>query len=75
MIVLTYIFAFGLFTVYPSQGKVMLVSLICGLVLELGLSFIVELLLAILMIFRKNQIIVIIIDYLNRLLSYKMLSP
>ena len=75
MVVLTYLFVFGLFTVYPSQGKIMIISLICGLILELALTLFFELLLAILMIFRKNQIIVIIIDYLNRLLSYKMLSP
>ena len=75
MAVLTYIFSFGLFTVYPSQGKSMVVSLICGLVFDIGLSLILELLLAIFIIFKKNQNIVIIIDYLNRLLSYKMLSP
>ena len=75
MVVLTYLFVFGLFTVYPSQGKIMIISLICGLLIELTLSLFFELLLAILMIFRKNQTIVIIIDYLNRLLSYKMLSP
>ena len=75
MAVLTYIFSFGLFTVYPSQGKSMVVSLICGLVFDIGLSLILELLLFIFIIFKKNQNIVIIIDYLNRLLSYKMLSP
>ena len=75
MLVLTYIFSFGLFTVYPSQGKTMIISFVSGIVLEIGISFILELLLSVLMIFRKNHIIVIIIDYLNRLLSYKMLSP
>ena len=75
MAVLTYIFSFGLFTVYPSQGKSMIVSLIFGLVIDFGLYFFLELLLAIFIIFKKNQNIVIIIDYLNRLLSYKMLSP
>ena len=75
MIVLSYIFSFGLFAIYPPQGKVMIISLICGIIIELGLTLVLELLLAILIIFRKNHIIVIIIDYLNRLLSYKMLSP
>ena len=75
MVILSYIFSFGLFTIYPSQGKIMNISLICGIILEVGLSIFFELLLAILIIFRKNHIIVIIIDYLNRLLSYKMLSP
>ena len=75
MIILSYIFSFGLFAVYPSQGKVMIISLICGIIIEVGLSLLLELLIAILFIFKKNHIIVIIIDYLNRLLSYKMLSP
>ena len=75
MIILSYIFSFGLFAVYPSQGKVMIISLICGIIIEIGLSLFLELLIAILIIFRKNHIIIIIIDYLNRFLSYKMLSP
>ena len=72
---LTYIFVFGLFAVYPSQGKIMFISLICGIVIDLLFSLLLELLIALLYICRKNHVIVVIIDYLNRLLSYKMLSP
>ena len=38
-------------------------------------NFVLELLIAILFICRKNHVIVVIIDYMNRMLSYKMLSP
>ena len=75
MAALTYIFVFGLFAVYPSQGNTMFVSLICGIVIDLLFSIILELLIAVLYLFRKNHVIIVIIDYLNRLLSYKMLSP
>ena len=75
MAVLSYIFVFGLFAVYPPQGKTMFVSLIVGVVLDLLLSFLMELFIAILFICRKNHVIVILLDYLNRLMSYKMLSP
>ena len=75
MAILTYIFVFGLFAVYPSQGKSMFVSLIVGIVIDLALNFVLELLIAILYLFGKNHVIVVIIDYANRLLSYKMLSP
>ena len=75
MAVLTYIFVFGLFAVYPSQGKSMFVSLIVGIVIDLALNFVLELLIAVLYLFRKNHVVVVIIDYANRLLSYKMLSP
>jgi hypothetical protein len=34
MAALTYIFVFGLFAVYPSQGKTMFVSLICGIAID-----------------------------------------
>ena len=75
MAALTYIFVFGLFAVYPSQGKIMFVSLIVGIVIDLALNFALELLIAILFLCRKNHVIVVIIDYMNRILSYKMLSP
>ena len=75
MAALTYIFVFGLFAVYPSQGKTMFVSLICGIAIDLLFNFLLELLIAVLYICRKNHIIVVVIDYANRLLSYKMLSP
>ena len=75
MAALTYIFVFGLFAVYPSQGKTMFVSLICGIIIDIALQIILELLIALLYLCRKNHIIVVIIDYANRLLSYKMLSP
>ena len=75
MAALTYIFVFALFAVYPSQGKTMFVSLICGIAIDLLLNFVLELLMAILFICRKNHVIVVILDYANRLLSYKMLSP
>ena len=75
MAVLTYIFIFGLFAVYPPQGKTMFVSLIVGVVIDLVLSFLIEFFIAILFLCRKNQVIVILLDYLNRLISYKMLSP
>ena len=75
MAILTYIFVFGLFAVYPSQGKIMFVSLIFGILIDLALNFVLELLIAILFICRKNHVIVVIIDYMNRMLSYKMLSP
>ena len=44
MAALTYIFVFGLFAVYPSQGKIMFVSLIVGIVIDLALNFALELL-------------------------------
>ena len=44
MIVLSYIFSFGLFAIYPPQGKVMIISLICGIIFELGLTLVLELL-------------------------------
>ena len=75
LIVINYIFIFGLFVIYPSQGKIMVISLIFGIIITIGLSLFFEILLAILFIFRKNEVIAIIIDYLNRLLSYVMLSP
>ena len=75
MAILTYIFIFGLFAVYPPQGKTMFVSLIVGVVIDLVLSFLVEFFIAILFLCRKNHVIVILLDYLNRLISYKMLSP
>ena len=75
MSILTYLFIFGLFAVYPPQGKTMFVSLICGIVIDLVKSFLVELLISILFICRKNQVLVVLLDYLNRLISFKMLSP
>jgi len=75
MTVLSYIFVFGLFAVYPPQGKTMFVSLIVGVVFDLLLSFLCELFIAILFICRKNNVLVILLDYMNRLMSYKMLSP
>ena len=75
MAILTYIFVFGLFAVYPSQGKIMFVSLICGIIIDFLLCFIFELFITILYICRKNQVLVVLLEYLNRLLSYKMLSP
>jgi hypothetical protein len=75
MVALTYIFVFGLFAVYPSQGKTMFVSLIFGIAIDLLLNFLLELLMAVLYVCRKNHVIVVIIDYANRLLSYKMLAP
>jgi hypothetical protein len=75
ILILTYIFSFGFFAVYPVQSKIMLVSFICGIILDYFIYILFELLIAILFIFKKNESIVLIIDYLNRLLSYKMLSP
>ena len=75
MSALSYIFVFGLFAVYPSQGKTMFISLICGVVIDFLLQFIFEIFITILFMCRKNHVIVILLDYLNRLLSYKMLSP
>ena len=75
MAILSYIFVFGLFAVYPSQGKTMFVSLIFGIIIDFLLHFIFEIFITILFIGRKNHVIVILLDYLNRLLSYKMLSP
>ena len=75
MAILTYLFVFGLFAVYPSQGKVMFVSLICGVIIDLLINFLIEVFLTVLFICRKNSVIVVLLDYLNRLLSYKMLSP
>jgi len=75
MTFLSYIFVFGLFALYPVQGKIMLMSLICGIFMDLLFSFLAEIFIMILFICRKNHSIVILLDYLNRLLSYKMLSP
>ena len=75
MAALSYIFVFGLFAVYPSQGKTMFISLICGIIFDFLLHFIFEIFITILFIYRKNHVIVILLDYLNRLLSYKMVSP
>ena len=75
ILILTYIFSFGFFAVYPVQSKIMLVSFICGIILDYFIYILFELLIAILFIFKKSESIVLIIDYLNRLLSYKMLSP
>ena len=75
MSILTYIFVFGLFAVYPAQGKTMFVSLICGIAIDLLSSLLIEVFITILFICRKNNVIVILLDYLNRLISYKMLSP
>ena len=75
MAILSYIFVFGLFAVYPSQGKTMFISLIFGIIFDFLLHFIFEVFITVLFICRKNHTIVILLDYLNRLLSYKMLSP
>ena len=75
MSILSYIFIFGLFAIYPAQGKTMFVSLICGIAIDLLLSVLVEVFITILFICRKNHVIVILLDYMNRLMSYKMLSP
>ena len=73
--ILSYIFIFGLFAVYPAQGKTMFVSLICGIIFDLLINLLLEVFITILFICRKNDTIVVLLDYLNRLLSYKMLSP
>ena len=75
MAILSYIFVFGLFAVYPSQGKTMFISLIFVIIFDFLLHFIFEVFITVLFICRKNHTIVILLDYLNRLLSYKMLSP
>ena len=73
--ILSYIFSFGVFAVYPSQGKSMFVSLIIGIIIDLLINFLAELFITLLFICRKNHVLIILLDYLNRLLSYKMLSP
>ena len=75
LVILSYIFSFGLFAVYPAQGKSMFVSLIIGIIIDLLLNLFAELFIAILFVCRKNHVLVVLLDYLNRLISYKMLSP
>ena len=75
MIVLLYIFVFGLYTVFVPQGKIMIVSLLCGIAGDLVLCFLFELFIAMLYVCRKSSVLVVLLDKLNRLQSYKMLSP
>ncbi len=72
---LTYVFVFGLCAVYKPQGRTMFVSLICGLVVDLVLNFITEIIIGLVYLCRKSHVLVVLLDYLNRIKSYKMLSP
>ncbi len=73
--IITLLFTFGLCAVYTKQAKLMILSIGFGIGIDFGLSIIFEILLGLLFCCRKNYIIVSILDFLNRLRSFKMLSP
>ena len=72
---ISFLFSFGLSAVYDEQGKCMFASFVVCIVVDFILSFIVEVIIMLLYMCRKNQILVIVLDYLNRAKSLKVISP
>ena len=75
LIIITLLFTFGLCAVYTKQANLMILSIGFGIGIDFVISIIFEILLGLLFCCRKNYIIVSILDFLNRLRSFKMLSP
>lgn len=73
--IITLLFSFGLCAVYKNNGLCLVMSFSIGLAFDFLLSFILELAIALLYTCRKNSIIIIIIDRINRLKSFKVISP
>ena len=71
----SFVFSFGLCAVYPEQGKCMFVSILFGVIADFIFSILTELFIILLYMCKGNQILVIILDYVNRAKSYKVLSP
>lgn len=74
-IFLSFLFAFGLSVVYADQAKCMIASTLFGIVLDFIFSIIIELLIASCYACRRNNVMVIILDHVNRFKSNKVISP
>jgi hypothetical protein len=73
--IINYIFAFGLCCVYVRQGTLMAISFMIGLALDFVLDIIIEFLIMIIYACRGNGLCLVILDRINRMKSFKMLSP
>ena len=72
---INYMFSFGLCCVYYHQGRIMAISFLVGIGLDFILDIIIELLIMVMYACRKNSICVVMLDRINRLKSFKMISP
>ena len=72
---ITLIFSFGLCAIYNEQGKCMFISFIATIICDFILEIIIEFIIMLLYMCRCNEVLVIVLDYVNRIKSYKVLSP
>ena len=73
--IINYIFSFGLCCVYVRQGTLMAISFLIGLALDFVLDVIIEFIIMIFYACRGNGLCLVMLDRINRMKSFKMLSP